>query len=142
MLQFSPFRTLLILLVSLAGIIFTLPNFVSQQTVAALPDWMPKQQIVLGLDLQGGSHLLLQVNREEIVTERVKELRREARSLLANDNGIGHLIQTDGTTLTIELTDATQFETAKTALQALDIPLATTLGGIGGVTEIVIGEHS
>ena len=140
MLQFSPFRTLLILLVSLAGIIFTLPNFVSQQTVDALPDWMPTQQIVLGLDLQGGSHLLLQVNREEIVTERVKELRREARSLLANDNGIGHLIQTDGTTLTIELTDATQFETAKTALQALDIPLATTLGGIGGVTEIVIGE--
>jgi len=140
MLQFSPIRAALILLVSLAGILFTLPNFVSQQTVAALPDWMPKQQIVLGLDLQGGSHLLLQVNREELVTERVKELRREARSLLANDNAIGHIIKTEDILLTIELTDQSQFEQAKTALLELDIPISTTIGGIGGVSEISFGE--
>ncbi len=140
MLQFSPIRTALILIVSLAGILFTLPNFVSQQTVNALPDWMPKQQIVLGLDLQGGSHLLLQVNREELLTERVKELRREARSLLANDNAIGHIIKTDGTLLTIELTDQSQFAQAKTALKELDIPIPTPIGFIGGVSEIAFGE--
>lgn len=140
MLQFSPLRAAMIILVSLAGILLTLPNLVSKETINALPDWMPKQQIVLGLDLQGGSHLLLQVNREEIVTERVKELRREARSILANDNAIGHLIETNGTTLTIELTDASQFETAKKALQELDVPISTTLGGIGGVQEVRVGE--
>lgn len=140
MLQFSPLRTALILIVSLAGILFTFPNFVSQQTIFALPDWMPKQQIVLGLDLQGGSHLLLQVNKEELVTERVKELRREARSLLANDNAIGHIIRTEGTLLTIELTDQTQFEQAKTALQELDVPISNVIGVIGGVREISIGE--
>lgn len=142
MLQFSPIRAAIILIVSLAGILFTLPNFVSQQTVASLPDWMPKQQIVLGLDLQGGSHLLLQVNREEIVSGRVKDLRREARSLLANDNAIGHIIRTEGTLLTVELSDASQFELAKTALQTLDQPITTVLGGIGGITEIEIGETS
>jgi SecD/SecF fusion protein len=140
MLQFSPIRAALILIVSLAGILFTLPNLVSQQTLASLPDWMPKQQIVLGLDLQGGSHLLLQVNKEELVTERVKELRREARSLLANDNAIGHIIKTDGTLLTIELTDSAQFELAKNAIQDLNIPLATVIGGVGGVNEISFGE--
>jgi SecD/SecF fusion protein len=140
MLQFSPLRAAMIVLVSLAGILFTLPNLVSKETINALPDWMPKQQIVLGLDLQGGSHLLLQVNREEIVTERVKELRREARSILANDNAIGHLIETNGTKLTIELTDASQFETAKNALQELDVPISTTLGGIGGVQEVRVDE--
>lgn len=140
MLQFSPIRAALILIVSLAGILFTLPNFFTQQTIASLPDWMPKQQIVLGLDLQGGSHLLLQVNKEELVTERVKELRRETRSLLANDNAIGHIIQTDGTLLTIELSDPTQFELAKSAIQDLNIPISTVIGGVGGVNEISFGE--
>jgi len=138
MLQFSPLRTALILLVSLAGILFTLPNFLTVENVNALPDWMPKKQIVLGLDLQGGSHLLLQVNKEEIVTERIKDLRREARSLLANDNGIGHLIKTENTTLTFQLSDAAQFEQAVTALQELDQPVSTTIGGIGGVQELTV----
>lgn len=140
MLNSSPLRATLIVLVALAGILFTLPNFVAPSTLNNLPDWMPKKQIVLGLDLQGGSHLLLEVNREEIVSERVKELRRESRSILANDNGIGHLIRTEGAKLTIELTDAENMQTALNALQELDVPLSQALGGVGGVDEMIIGQ--
>lgn len=140
MLNSSPLRAALIVIVALAGILFTLPNFVAPATLNSLPDWMPKKQIVLGLDLQGGSHLLLEVNREEIVTERVKELRREARSILANDNGIGHLIKTDGSKLTIELTDPENLETAVNALQELDVPLSQSLGGVGGIDEMIISQ--
>ncbi len=140
MLNSSPLRAALIVFVALAGILFMLPNFVAPATLNSLPDWMPKKQIVLGLDLQGGSHLLLEVNREEIVTERVKELRREARSILANDNGIGHLIKTEETKLTIELTDTADLETATNALQELDVPLSQTLGGVGGIDEMIISQ--
>ncbi|AVX04701.1 protein translocase subunit SecD [Maritalea myrionectae] len=140
MLNSSPLRAALIVIVALAGILFTLPNFVAPATLNSLPDWMPKKQIVLGLDLQGGSHLLLEVNREEIVSERVKELRREARSILANDNGIGHLIKTDEAKLTIELTDKENLETALNALQELDVPLSQSLGGVGGIDEMIINQ--
>ena len=85
------FRSVIIILVTLASLAAVLPNFLDDETVAGLPGFLPKQEIVLGLDLQGGSHLLLQVNRDDIVEGRISDLRREARSLLI-DEGIGSLI--------------------------------------------------
>jgi SecD/SecF fusion protein len=136
----SPLRTALILIVSVLGILFTIPNFVSKETLASWPDWLPRQTMTLGLDLQGGSHLLLQVNRESIVTERIKELRRDARSVLANDNGIGNIITTGPDSITIELTDPTQLEAAKTALQTLQNTVSNTLFGGVGVQELAYSD--
>jgi len=142
MLQFSPFRTAIIAIVAVLGIFFTLPNLMSRDMLANWPDWLPKQQIVLGLDLQGGSHLLLQVNRNDIVTERIKEVRRDARSILANDNGIGNIITTSDTTLTIELTDPTRLEDARTALESLQNSISDSVFAGVGAQELSFGETS
>ena len=75
--QFSPLRTAIIAIVAVLGILFTVPSFLPKDVLQAWPGFLPKQTVVLGLDLQGGSHLLLQVNRDNIVTERIKTLRRE-----------------------------------------------------------------
>ncbi|MCF6344418.1 MAG: protein translocase subunit SecD [Devosiaceae bacterium] len=147
MLQFSPFRFFIVTIVTLMGILFTLPNFVSDEALKKFPDFMPKNKIVLGLDLQGGSHLLLQVNREDIVSERIKSLRREARSILANDNGIGNLITTNDDSITIELTDP---DNLSVALEVLEILQTPENGGMftpnnmlsGGVTEVEIAERA
>lgn len=138
--QSSPLRTALILIVALLGILFTIPNFVSKETLAGWPDWLPKQTMTLGLDLQGGSHLLLQVNRESIVAERIKELRRDARSVLANQNGIGNIITTGPDSITIELTDPGQLEAAKTALQTLQNTISNSVFAVGGVQELAFSE--
>jgi SecD/SecF fusion protein len=142
MLQLSPFRTVLIVLVALCGIFFTLPNFFSKEQIASWPDWLPKQTLVLGLDLQGGSHLLLQVNQESIVSERLTDLRRDARSVLANDNGIGNIITTDPETnsITIELTDPSQKEAARAAIEGLQNVVSSSLFATGGVNELEFGE--
>jgi SecD/SecF fusion protein len=134
--HFSPVRAALILLVSLLGILFTIPNFLPKDTLAAWPDWLPKQTITLGLDLQGGSHLLLQVNRESIVSERIKELRRDARSVLANENGIGNTITTGSESITVELTDPSQRDAAMTALQGLQNTVSNSLVSVGGAQEL------
>ena len=47
---------------------------------------MPKQQLTLGLDLQGGSHLMLKVEREGVVSERLEVLRDDVKSLLRPRN--------------------------------------------------------
>ena len=66
MLQFSWMRTTVIVLVTLTGVLLGIPNFLPAE---AIPGFLPHQRMVLGLDLQGGSHLLLQVNREDIVAQ-------------------------------------------------------------------------
>ena len=45
------------------GVLFALPNLLPQAVLDALPDWLPKKPMTLGLDLQGGSHILLEVDR-------------------------------------------------------------------------------
>jgi len=142
MLQFSPIRTLTIVLATIFGILFVLPNFTAGKYGDFLPgwatDWLPTKQIVLGLDLQGGSHLLMQVNRQDIINERVRDLRVEVRSILANDNGIGHLIATDDKQLTISLTDPEQLEQAREALRTLETVVSRSVFAVGGVTEVEV----
>src|SRR5436190_19250041 len=137
--QFSPIRTAIILFVAVLGILLAIPNFFSKETTANWPSFLPHDGMTLGLDLQGGSYLLLQVNRESIITERLKELRREARQLLAGDKGIGNIITADADGITIELTDPTQKETARTALETLQNNVGGT-AGIGGIPELEFGE--
>jgi len=140
--QFSPIRTAVILLVSLVGIFFAVPSFLPENVRAAWPGFLPRQTVVLGLDLQGGSHLLLQVNRDQIVTERLRDLRRDARTVLANDNGIGNLITTDETanSITVELTDPTQLDAARTAVQGLQNTINSSMFSVGGVNELAFTD--
>src|ERR1700754_3900190 len=137
MLQFTPIRTAIIIIVAVLGIVFAVPNFFSKDQLAAWPGWLPHQGMTLGLDLQGGSYLLLQVNQDSVITERLKTLRRDARQILAGQNGIGNIITTTDKGLSIELTDPTQKAAANTALQKLQ-----TGNGIlgGGTQELEFGE--
>ena len=54
-------------LVVAACIVFLLPNFFPRASVEKWPSWLPNQQINLCLDLQGGSHLLLEVDVDSVI---------------------------------------------------------------------------
>jgi len=140
--QFSPIRTAIIAIVALLGVLFAIPSFLPENVRDAWPSFLPKQTVVLGLDLQGGSHLLLQVNEDGIVSERLQSLRRDVRNTLANQNGIGNLITTDEATnsLAIELTDPTQKDAARTAIEALQNTIGGSMISVGGVNELAFGE--
>ena len=137
--QFSPLRTAFIIIVSVLGILFTIPSFLPKDVLNAWPGFLPKQTVVLGLDLQGGSHLLVQVNRESIINERIKSLRRDVRQVLANQNGIGNLITTGPDSITVELTDPTQKDAAMSALQVLQNNVSANFG-VGGTPELAFSQ--
>src|SRR5690606_25983134 len=61
MLYFSRWKSALIWLAIIVGLIIASPNFFSRETLAKLTNFLPKQQVILGLDLSGGSRLILQV---------------------------------------------------------------------------------
>ncbi len=82
MVSFPKWKTVLVLLVSVLGIVYTIPNFVSPDKLTGLPEWAPSQQINLGLDLQGGSHLLMQVDTADVKEKMMTSLTEAVRANL------------------------------------------------------------
>ena len=72
-------RIIMILAVCAVGIFFTVPNFV-KDAKTKLPSWW--QPVNLGLDLQGGSSLLLEVDLSAALKDRMQSLEDSARSAL------------------------------------------------------------
>ena len=66
MLHFQRWKLILVLGIVLAGFLFALPNLFPAATMARLPAWLPHKQVNLGLDLQGGAHLLYQLDEKEM----------------------------------------------------------------------------
>ena len=93
MLYFAKWKIGLVLALCLLGVVFAAPNFISEQSAARLPTWLPHKQINLGLDLQGGSHLLLEVEVDAVIVERLESLvdsiRTELRSERIGYTGLG-----------------------------------------------------
>ena len=110
MLDFPAWKIALVVAVCALGVLFALPNLASRSTLDQLPDWLPHKQISLGLDLQGGSHLLLEVDTETISAEWLETLQDEIRDVLRQER-IGVRVQgTSGGQLVMMLTDVADVE--------------------------------
>ena len=86
MLYFSRWKTFLIWLTVAIGVLYASPNVLPQQALDKLPSWFPQQSVTLGLDLQGGSYILLEVDSQSLVADRVQTLRDDARQALRTPN--------------------------------------------------------
>lgn len=78
MYKLSKFRVMIILAICLVGIFFAIPNIMPKSV--KLPSWW--QPVSLGLDLQGGSNLLLQVDFDTVMKDRMSTLEDSARQTL------------------------------------------------------------
>ncbi len=82
MLHFDRSKTIAILATCLLGLLFALPNFFTKEQLAGWPDWVPKRQMPLGLDLQGGAQLLLAMDSEQIRKDWLGHVKEDARKAL------------------------------------------------------------
>ena len=114
MLHFSRFKTILILGVCLLGILLSIPNFLRP---GILPDWVPQPRVNLGLDLQGGSYLLLEVDMNSVVKERLAGARAAVAETLRKGKIPFTSVVADKDKVTLTAADPTQLETARKALQ-------------------------
>lgn len=69
MLQFPRWKVILVAVITAFGIIFAAPNILSRDMTDRLPSWL--QPVSLGLDLQGGSYLLLEVDSGYVIREQL-----------------------------------------------------------------------
>ena len=126
MLRFSSWKVTSILLMSLLAVLLVVPSMLGETSFksikAALPKWLPVEQIVLGLDLQGGAHLMLEVDAADVLRTQVANLRDDVRRILREENvrtlsgGIG----AQGRTVQFRVTDATEQATQDKVRRAVD----------------------
>src|SRR3954464_4396061 len=117
MITVSRWRIILVVLATLYGILFTLPNVLPASVRDSLPGFVPKQTLNLGLDLQGGSYLLYEVDTNALRQERLTNLVEDVRTTLRAEDiqftGLG----VAGGEVNVRINDPTQVEAAAKTLR-------------------------
>ena len=130
MLHFTPWKTFSIIGVALLVCLFAVPNFFPESTVKTWPKWA-QRHIVLGLDLQGGSHILLEVDsaavKKDKLTQVVDDVRRTMREARIRFTG-GINIRGDVVEVRVAEADA---PATLAKLRELAQPLGGLLGSTG-----------
>ena len=132
MMYFSRLKTTLILGVCLLGILLGVPNL-----FPAPAAWMPWRTVHLGLDLRGGSYLLLEVDMKAVLKERLDSLADGVRQDLRTARIFYQTLepQPDKNRVLLRLRDASQTDTAVAALRPLISPDTST-----GLPDMAIGS--
>jgi preprotein translocase subunit SecD len=120
MLHFPKWKIATVLIVLLVGTVLAIPSLMPRATLEQMPGWFPKQTVTLGLDLQGGSHLLLEVGMEQLIQERLEDTLGEVRAKL---NGASPRINYTGLSrssnaVKVTLLDPSRIDDARKALSS------------------------
>ncbi len=107
-------RILIIIAICLVGVFFAVPNVVKDKT--SLPKWW--QPVNLGLDLQGGSSLLLQVKMDEVLKDKMSTLEDSVRQSLRRTRYQDLKSNKDG--VMVKIPDFVARDKAKEAFRKLD----------------------
>ncbi len=110
----------------LAGVLAALPNMFTPRQLAALPSWVPKQQITLGLDLQGGSHLVLEVDAAALKTDRLRSLLDDVRNTLRKERIDSRSARISSGVITVTIDNPDQLAKAQEVIGAMATPIGIT----------------
>src|SRR6201997_2246419 len=127
MLYFTRWKALGIILTALVVCLCAVPNFFPEATVKGWPLWA-QRRLVLGLDLQGGSYLLLSLDANYVRKDKLDQVRDDVRRTL-RDAKIGYTglaARTDS--VEVKITRDTDAPTALAKLRELAQPLGGLLG--------------
>jgi preprotein translocase subunit SecD len=128
MLEFPRWKIWLVSLVVAIGVILSIPSLIAGTPLGrSWPSWMPQYKISLGLDLAGGSHLLLEADAADAQKQRLQAMEDSVATELRRDPriDIGD-ISTSGGRLSFLVRDPTQVDTAVDRMRNLTRPVALT----------------
>ena len=128
MLDFPRWKVWSVWLLIALGVAFALPSLFPKEQVANWPSFVPKAQISLGLDLAGGSQLLLEADVRDAAKQRLQAKEEEVTTELRRGNpriAIGE-VSTQGNRLSFMVRDAAQVDAAVERMRALTQPEGLT----------------
>ncbi len=125
MLDFPKWKIWAVMLPILIGILLAIPSMMPASEAARLPGWMPDSRINLGLDLAGGSHLLLEADSLDAAKTRLQNKEEEVTTDLRRGEPrieIGD-VSTAGGRLSFLVRDSAQVDAAVERMRALSQPV-------------------
>jgi SecD/SecF fusion protein len=139
MLRLAPWKVASILMVTFVAILLLVPSFLGTETLGrlqkSLPNFLPVRAIVLGLDLQGGAHVLMEVDSAALTKSQVESLRDDARGKLREGRiSISGGIAVLPRGVQVRIADPAERAKAVTDLQSLNQPLSNAIIGASGHT--------
>ncbi len=133
MIQIQRWKIILVALICAWGVIYAIPSFLPRASVDSLPRWLHAERITLGLDLQGGSHLLLEVDTKAVKNDRLANLVDDVRVAFRNARLTYTDLGADAEGVNVKLRDPADREKAQTALRNLDANATVTVSPEGAV---------
>src|SRR5215510_8702439 len=112
MLQVARWVRILVATILVGGLLIALPNVLPDNVRNRLPAFL-QNTVSLGLDLQGGSYLLLEVDIDQVQKDRIESLVGDIRVGLRKARIGFDRTQTGADFVSIHVIDPTQFEDAK-----------------------------
>ena len=138
--HFSTWRAFAIIVFSTIICLLAVPNLLAPSTFDALPSVL-KRKMVLGLDLQGGSHLLLQVDADFVRKEKGENLRDDVRRVL-REAKIGYTnLALQGLAVNVRIREEKDIQEALRKLRELSQPLSGAFAG-SNIQDIEITENA
>src|ERR1700720_934040 len=130
MLYFTRWKALGIILIALVVCLCAVPNFFPEAKVKTWPKWA-QRHLVLGLDLQGGSHLLLEVDANAVKKDKLDQVRDDVRRVLRENKIVYTGLASRADSVEVRITKDTDLPTALSKLRELSQPLGGLLGSSG-----------
>ncbi len=130
MLKIQRWKTLMILLIALGTCLLAAPNVMPDSVFNAMPKAFQKV-IPLGLDLRGGSHLLFQLDADEVKRERMEAIRDDVRRVLRDAKLQHQGINFQGNGVVFRLRDGQDATLALTEVRKLAQPIGGALSTSG-----------
>ena len=133
MLRFPLWKVGLILLIIVFGALLALPNLMGERQRENLPGFLPSSALNLGLDLRGGSYLLIEIDTDDVGANQLTLVKRdiEQEFLKRDARPGGRILQlTDivGEGVRVTLRDPSQMEDALKRLDKVNGPVTNTMG--------------
>lgn len=150
MMRISMSRVVAILVVMMFGIYLAAPNLLTAEQRASIaasaPSWipaflLPTNAVVLGLDLQGGSHVLLEVDTRELMAKETTQIRDQVRNILRDTRTpLEGGIQISGPTVQLRVPDPAARAQLLPRIRELSEPLTGALFAQTGSSSKTVTE--
>jgi preprotein translocase subunit SecD len=129
MLQVSAWVRIVVGLILILGLAIALPNALPENVRNQLPSWMPRNTVSLGLDLQGGSYVLLEVQLDQALKDQLDMMVGDIRKTLRRQH-IGYDFHRPEGTIVVRILNRSEFPAALEAIKALNsqVPNAALIG--------------
>jgi SecD/SecF fusion protein len=141
MLHFPRWKSVLIWFVVPFGVLVASLNLLGERPLSALPAWLQHHRLTLGLDLRGGSYVMLKIERGDVVGERLEAIVSEIGARLRGASIRYARLSGTGQTITVTIADPGQVDAAIAVLKPITDPVSAGLLGSVEEATLVKGDN-